>query len=102
MLGEWEQAEPGVRRKIFTPGKNIMMMEVQLEKGAEGNIHSHPHEQITYCVQGTFQFTIENETHIIHTGQTIVIPSNKRHGVIALEAGILVDTFTPVREDLLS
>lgn len=78
-----------------------MMMEVQFEKGAEGNKHRHPHEQITYCIKGRFQFSIENEKYMIYAGQTLVIPSNKIHGVIALEEGILLDTFTPIREDLL-
>ncbi|WP_261179534.1 cupin domain-containing protein [Anaerobacillus sp. CMMVII] len=101
MIGQWEQAEPGVKRKVFSPGEQLMMMEVHFEKGAEGYEHSHPHEQLTYCKEGRFQFTIDGVKHIIKAGETLVIPSNKKHGAIALEAGVLIDTFTPLREDLL-
>ena len=101
MIGKWENAEPGVVRKIFPPGKSVMMMEVHFEKGAEGLEHSHSNEQLTYCLQGKFHFTIDGEDQIVTAGETLVIPSNKKHGVIALEKGILIDTFTPIRKDLL-
>ncbi|KHF41326.1 cupin domain-containing protein [Halalkalibacter okhensis] len=101
MVGQWEQAEPGVRRKVFPPGATLMMMEVHFEKGAEGYEHSHPHEQFTYCLKGSFQFTIEGQKHVISAGETLHIPSNKKHGAVALEEGALLDTFTPLREDLI-
>lgn len=45
-INQWENAEPGVRRRIFEPGQSIMMMEVHFEEGAEGYVHSHVHEQL--------------------------------------------------------
>ncbi|GGG00034.1 hypothetical protein GCM10010916_16590 [Paenibacillus abyssi] len=57
-IGEWENAEPGVKRKIFAPGERLMMMEVHFEAGAEGYLHSHPHEQMSYCLKGKIQFVI--------------------------------------------
>lgn len=100
-IGEWEPAEPGVKRKIFAPGKNLMMMEVHFEAGAEGYMHSHPHEQMSYCLKGTIEFTIEGEKTVVRAGETIVIPGGAKHGVKALEPSALLDTFTPLREDLL-
>ncbi|MCT8139600.1 cupin domain-containing protein [Anaerobacillus sp. CMMVII] len=100
-IGKWENAEPGVTRKIFEPGKSLMMMEVHFEIGAEGYEHSHPHEQLTYCIQGKLEFQIEGKSHIITAGETLVIPSNAKHGAKALEKSIIVDIFTPLREDLL-
>lgn len=102
MVGEWENAEPGVKRKIFPPGESVMMMEVHFEKGAEGYQHSHPHEQFSYVMKGSFQFTIEGEQTTVSQGETIFIPGNHKHGVVALEEGILLDAFTPLREDLLN
>ncbi|MFB5662795.1 cupin domain-containing protein [Alteribacillus sp. HJP-4] len=101
VIGEWEKAEPGVQRKIFPPGKQVMMMEVHFKKGAQGKLHKHPHEQLTYCKKGSFEFTISGERHIIHEGETLVIPGDEEHGAVALEPGILLDTFTPLRQDLL-
>lgn len=99
--GQWEDAEPGVRRKIFAPGKNIMMMEVQFEAGAEGYVHSHPHEQISYCLKGSFEYIIDGVVHLLKAGETIVVPGGAKHGVKALEPSALLDAFTPLREDLL-
>jgi quercetin dioxygenase-like cupin family protein len=100
-VGVWENAEPGVKRKIFQPGSSLMMMEVHFEPNAEGYEHSHPHEQMSYCLKGTIEFRINGQSTTIRAGETIVIPSGARHGVTALEASILLDAFTPLREDLL-
>jgi quercetin dioxygenase-like cupin family protein len=100
-IGVWENAEPGVTRKIFEPGKTIMMMEVHFEENAEGYEHSHPHEQFSYCTKGRIEFTIDGQKQVIGAGETIYIPSGAKHGAKALEPSILLDTFTPVREDLV-
>lgn len=98
---KWEQAEPGVKRRIFPPGSSLMMMEVHFEKGAEGYEHSHPHEQLTYVKQGTFEFMLNGEKRTVHSGETLVIPSGVKHSAVALEQGVLLDAFTPLRLDLL-
>lgn len=100
-IGEWEPAEPGVQRKIFEPGSSIMMMEVRFEEGAEGYVHSHPHEQMSYCLKGSIEFTIDGVKTVIRAGDTIFIPGGAKHGVKALEPSALLDAFTPLRDDLL-
>ncbi|MDF2659781.1 MAG: Cupin 2 conserved barrel domain protein [Paenibacillus sp.] len=100
-IGEWEPAEPGVKRKIFEPGQGLMMMEVHFEEGAEGYVHSHPHEQMSYCLKGTIEFTIDGQKTVIRAGDTIIIPGGAKHGVKALEPSALLDAFTPLRDDLL-
>ncbi|WP_284641351.1 cupin domain-containing protein [Paenibacillus silviterrae] len=100
-INVWENAEPGVKRKIFEPGKGIMMMEVHFEEGAEGYLHSHPHEQLSYCLKGKLEFSIDGEKTVITAGETIYIPSGAKHGCRALEPSALLDSFTPVREDLV-
>lgn len=100
-IGEWEPAEPGVKRKIMEPGTSLMMMEVHFEEGAEGYQHSHVHEQMSYCLKGRIAFTIDGVTTVIQAGDSIVIPSGAMHGVKALEPSALLDCFTPLREDLL-
>lgn len=97
----WEQVDKGVRRLIFPPGENVMMMEVEFETGAIGTEHSHPHEQLTYCLKGKIEFKVGSETIILSKGESLYIPSNVVHSVKALEPSALLDTFTPLREDLL-
>ncbi|OUS68031.1 cupin [Paenibacillus sp. MY03] len=97
----WEPAEPGVKRHIFEPGQDIMMMEVHFEEGAEGYLHRHVHEQFSYCLEGQLEFTIDGEKTVISAGETIRIPSNAEHGCRALKPSKLLDAFTPLRLDLL-
>lgn len=100
-VNQWEQAEPGVTRKIHEPGAQLMMMEVLFEEGAEGFAHSHPHEQLTYCLEGKLAFHIDGKEIIVEEGNSLRIPSNAIHGVKALTKSKLLDVFTPLREDLL-
>ncbi|KAB8137594.1 cupin domain-containing protein [Gracilibacillus oryzae] len=100
-INQWEQAEPGVKRKIHSPGEKVMMMEVVFEEGAEGSSHSHPHEQLTYCLEGKLAFHIDGKEVLLEQGQSLHIPSDAVHGVRALMPSRLLDVFTPLREDLL-
>jgi quercetin dioxygenase-like cupin family protein len=91
----------GVTRKILAAEGKLMAVEVYFEKGAIGAPHAHPHEQIGYVVKGSFEATLGDETSTIHAGDTYYVPPKLVHGVIALEEGILLDIFTPQREDFL-
>jgi quercetin dioxygenase-like cupin family protein len=97
----WEDAEPGVRRRILQAQGGLMLMEVEFAAGAAGYVHNHVHEQISYCTAGRFEYSLDGRVHILAQGDSIYVPSNARHGAKALEAGTLIDVFTPVREDLL-
>jgi quercetin dioxygenase-like cupin family protein len=100
-MGEWEDAEAGVRRRILQAQGRLMLMEVRFAAGAAGYEHSHVHEQISYCIAGRFEYSLDGRTQVLTAGDSIYVPSNARHGAKALEAGGLIDVFTPVREDLL-
>lgn len=99
--GVWTQIGPSLKRKVHPPGERLMMMEVALDTGAVGEVHSHPHEQYTYCVTGRLVFDLNGRTVHLSRGESLHIPSGCMHGVKALEPSILLDTFTPLREDLL-
>src|SRR5436305_15099509 len=100
-LGTWEAAEPGVRRRVLEAQGRLMLMEVQFAVGAAGYVHNHIHEQISYCIAGKFEYSLDGRVHVLSAGESIYVPSNARHGAKALEAGTLIDVFTPLREDLL-
>jgi len=100
-IGVWENTEPGVRRRIHPPGKALMIMEVEFEEGAESAEHSHPHEQISYCLRGEFEFRLDGRPVRLHAGESLIIPGGVRHAAKALAKGALLDSFTPVREDLV-
>ena len=80
----------------------LMMVEFGFEKGGVGALHSHPHVQSSYIAEGRFEVTIDGKVETLSAGDGFIVPSNLVHGVRALEAGRLVDTFTPHRADFLA
>ncbi len=98
----YEDVVPGeVTRKIKARGGRLMMVEVTFATGAEGAEHDHPHEQATYCLEGRFEFRVGAMASTIGRGDSVFIKGGARHGVTCLEAGKLLDVFSPQREDFL-
>lgn len=91
----------GVTRRILAHGGTMMAVEVNFAQGAVGPLHSHPHEQLTYVLSGRFSFTIDGVTQEVRAGDTLYKKPDVVHGCVCLEAGTLLDTFTPQREDFL-
>ena len=96
-----QQAGPGVTRRVLAYTDGLMCVENRFEKGAEGSVHSHPHTQITYVVSGTFAFTIGDRTQTVRAGDSLLKEDGVPHGCVCLEEGILLDIFSPMREDFL-
>jgi len=91
----------GVKRKVLAYCDEMMCVENHFEKDAIGTLHSHPHTQITYVAEGTFEFEIDGEKRIVHKGDTLLKQNGVVHGCVCLEKGVLVDFFTPMREDFI-
>jgi quercetin dioxygenase-like cupin family protein len=100
--GEWTATSDGNRRRVVVHTDELMMVEFACEKGGGGALHSHPHVQASYVAEGRFEVTIDRRTQILSAGDGFIVPSNLVHGVKALEAGRLVDTFAPHRADFLT
>ena len=80
---KWENPAPGVNRQIMAYDGQLMMVKVKFDQGAIGSMHEHYHSQATYVVSGK-------------------LAPDELHGCVCLEAGILIDTFSPVRADFLN
>ena len=91
----------GVSRKILAHDENLMAVEVEFETGAIGAMHTHPHSQISYVLEGEFEATINGETKVIKEKDTYYTAPNVPHGVVCLKKGKLLDIFTPERDDFL-
>lgn len=92
----------GVTRRILAHAGTMMAVEVTFEQGAVGPLHHHSHEQLTYVLSGRFTFTIDGESRQVSAGDTLYKAPNVVHGCVCLEAGTLLDTFTPQRDDFLT
>ncbi|MEM1134350.1 MAG: cupin domain-containing protein [Bacteroidota bacterium] len=95
----WEEVGPGLKRQIMGYDDKILMVKVAFEKGAVGEVHQHFHSQVTYVVNGKFELQVGDEKKIIGIGDGFYIPPNVDHGAVCLEAGELIDVFSPIRED---
>lgn len=93
--------EPGVTRRVLSYNDSLMMCEIRFAKGARGNRHAHPHQQITYVHAGSLRFTLGDEDSVVTQGDSILIPPDLPHEVEALTDAVLVDVFSPMREDFL-
>ena len=91
----------GVKRKILAYADEMMCVENHFEKGAIGALHHHPHTQITYVVSGQFEFTINGEKKIVNPGDGLLKRDSIEHGCVCLKEGILLDIFTPMREEFV-
>lgn len=98
---EVEDLGNGVSRRILAYNENLMAVEVIFEEGAVGAIHTHPHEQITYVIDGEFEFNIDGNKTILKAGDSTFKEPNIPHGAVCLKKGRLLDIFTPCRKDFL-
>lgn len=97
----WEDAGPGTQRQVYGYGDTLMLVKAKFEKGAAGMPHQHPHVQATYVASGAFEMTIGSETKVVTAGDGFYVPPHTLHGCVCLEAGMLIDAFSPCREDFL-
>lgn len=93
--------DAGVRRQILGRGPDLMLVRVEFEPGAVGALHHHPHRQVSYVESGRFEVTVDDERTVLGPGDCFFVGADRVHGVVAREAGTLIDVFTPAREEFL-
>src|SRR4051794_9361966 len=95
------QTAPGIKRQMIV-GEKMTMCRFTFDPLVVTDEHTHPHEQMTLIVKGKVKFTIAGEVKILSAGNVMHFPPNNRHGATMLdEEVVLIDIFSPVREDFL-
>lgn len=93
---------PGIERQMIV-GQNVMMVRFTFDPFLVTDEHTHPHEQMTLVVKGRVKFIIDGEVRIVSAGDVLHFPPNNRHGATMLdEEVVLIDIFSPIREDFLT
>ena len=83
-------------------GERLTVCRLRLPARLVTSVHTHPHEQMTIVERGPVLFTIGDEQRIVNTGEVLHFPPQTPHGATMLdEEVILIDVFSPVREDFL-
>lgn len=81
-------------------GDRTMMTFFEFEPGAIIPLHQHPHEQITYVIEGEIEFTLDGETRLVRAGEGVVVRSDSQHSARVLsKPAKAVDAWYPIRED---
>ena len=91
----------GVHLQTLVHGDTTLMGQFTLSRGARIPPHSHHHEQTGLMISGKMVFTIEKEVFEVEKGDSWCIPGGSEHSVVALEDSVVVEVFSPVREDYL-
>ncbi|PZR25668.1 MAG: cupin domain-containing protein [Citrobacter freundii] len=97
----WEKVGEGVRRKIMSWDDKLMLVRVEFQQNGVGVLHQHYHSQITHVESGVFEVEIGGERKVLKAGDAYYIPPNVLHGCVCLETGVLIDVFSPMREDFI-
>lgn len=97
----WEEIAPGLSRQIMGYDNKIMLVKAKFEKGAIGVMHKHYHSQVTYVESGEFEMTINGEVQKLKAGDSFYVLPHLMHGCVCTVPGVLIDVFSPVREDFL-
>lgn len=93
------------RERYLTHTENLMMVVIDFNDGPTAEPdppHSHPHEQVSYVAAGEIIFVLDGQKTKLRKGDMFTVPPNVPHTVQLLTSHVrLVDTFTPLREDLI-
>ncbi len=97
-----EHPAEGIERQMFV-GEQMMICRFRFAPFLVTSEHSHAHEQMSLVISGRVRFFIEGKERIAVPGDVLHFPSNCVHGATMMkEEVVLIDIFTPLREDFLS
>lgn len=91
--------EPGLERQVLAHNENMMLVEHHMKVGWAGARHSHPHDQLVYVISGRLRFSCADQTFEMGAGDSVILRGGVEHQAWALEPSVVLDVFTPYRED---
>lgn len=101
-MEEWE-IFPGSKIRIAARGEKMTAVLSTWEAGSQSTLHSHPHEQVAFCLEGAMVFRIGEGEYLVKKGDVVLIPADTPHNQRndAEETAVFAECFSPAREDLL-
>ena len=90
---------PGLIRRTLVSGSELMICRFDLDSGVVIPSHAHPHDQAGYVVSGKIRITVDGKSCDLGAGDSYSAPSGALHSALALQASVVVDTFSPPRDD---
>ena len=96
-----KQLVEGVQLSTLAHGEKTLMGQFNIAQGSAIPPHSHPHEQTGFIVSGKLRLTVEDEVFEAQAGDSWCLPGGVEHAAEALEDAVVIEVFSPVREDYL-
>ncbi|HVZ84706.1 MAG TPA: cupin domain-containing protein [Terracidiphilus sp.] len=93
--------EPGLERQVLVHTPELMLVRHRMQKGWRGTRHAHPHHQLVYIVSGGIRAVVRDTEIGARAGDSFIVEPNAEHQAWALEDSVVLDVFTPAREDYL-
>ena len=99
--GRTRKLADGIRLSTNVHGDKTLMGQFHLSKGAKIPAHSHPHEQTGIMISGKLRFVVHGEIKDVEVGDSWCLKGDVEHSAEALEDSVIIEVFSPVREDYL-
>lgn len=91
----------GVNFDVLAVGEKSMVTKMNYKIGDSVPMHNHPNEQNGYVISGKYKIQYRTYNEILVSGDSYSIPANAEHSLEVIEAGEVIDVFTPIRQDYL-
>jgi quercetin dioxygenase-like cupin family protein len=99
--GKSRQLLEGIDLTTLVHGEKTLMGQFKIAKGSAIPAHSHPHEQTGIMISGKLRFNVDGKIMDVVPGDSWCLLGGVEHSVEALEDSVVVEVFSPVREDYL-
>ena len=96
-----EELTPLLGRQLLNT-ETMTIGRILLAAGAVVPSHHHVHEQVANVLEGSLRFVVGDEERVVSAGESLFIPSEVPHSVEALDDSVVLDVFSPRREDWIS
>src|SRR5258705_12296565 len=95
---EPEQINATIARQYIT-GDRVTIARFELKRGGIVPRHEHENEQVSVVLSGTLLFKIDGREITVRAGEVMQIPGQVAHEVEGLEDTLVMDVFSPGRQD---
>ena len=99
--GQSRQLLEGIHLTTLVHGEKTLMGQFEIAKGAALPAHSHPHEQTGFLISGKLRFNVEGKITEVEPGDSWCLAGGVEHAAEALDDSVVIEVFSPVREDYL-
>ena len=98
----WIDIVPGIQRRTIANGRTMYQMVARLDAGSRMPEHKHSQEQIVHILEGRMRLVVSGVPHELKRGESFYLAENVPHGVETIEDTMVLDTFSPPRDDYLA